>query len=219
MVCLNGGLNPVDCILICHSDSLSSDTGDGRDRENFTSRPFLGEYRLINTILQSANSCTICSITCTNPFLEIYQDCYRYCVGAKCVGCLVWRHSNQKISAFTLRLPLRICVAEVSVDSSAARIDSDSLCYPLAPAKQVAYLAVMAAQQMARPRAPPGALLHFLPSRLYVRSQSRFVCIGRMLLVMFSSDKAETVLIDKLPNEAGIEVQTVSLSETSAGTA
>ena len=36
---------------------------------------------------------------------------------------------------------------------------------------------------------------------------------------MFSSDKAETVLIDKLPNEAGIEVQTVSLSETSAGTA
>ena len=33
---------------------------------------------------------------------------------------------------------------------------------------------------------------------------------------MFGSDKVETALIDKLPNEAEVEVRAVSLSETSA---
>ena len=58
LVCLNGGLNPVDWISICHSESLSSDTGDGRDRENFTSLPFLVEYRLMNTIFRFVDSDT-----------------------------------------------------------------------------------------------------------------------------------------------------------------
>ena len=33
---------------------------------------------------------------------------------------------------------------------------------------------------------------------------------------MFGSDKVETALVDKLPNEAEVEVRAVSLSETSA---
>ncbi len=36
---------------------------------------------------------------------------------------------------------------------------------------------------------------------------------------MFGFDKVETALIDKLPNEAEVEVQAISLSETSAGAA
>ena len=104
----------------------------------------------------------------------------------------------------------------MSADISVARIESESLFYPLAPAKQVAYLVAMAVQQMARPRAPPGAFLHLLLSRSYARWQSRFVCIGRALFVMFGFDKVETTLIDKLPNEAEVEGRAISLSETSA---
>lgn len=99
---------------------------------------------------------------------------------------------------------------------SAARIESEPLFYPLAPAKQVAYLVAMAVRQMARPRAPPGAFLHFLLSRSYARWQSRFVCIGRVLVVMFGFDKVEAALIDKLPNEAEAEGWEISLIETSA---